>query len=124
MMTPNAYADLMVFLESDEHVESIVFGPWGWGASAPDGKDWSPGYGEPTPPAVPFSLRGKPMSLDDAECFMRTWSFDGSYGSPKCYAVYIWTDRRVIWVTQYDGSTRLSSAPRNPVAIMPDMPGG
>lgn len=109
----NAYEDLQNYLEENETVEAIVFGPWGWY-----------GYCEPEPPPVPPDKRGQILTLEEAKPFMQDWSFYGGYGAPECYAVYIWTDQRIIWVTQYDGSTGLNSAPRNPQAVMPDMPGG
>jgi hypothetical protein len=109
----DALEDLTEFLESDEQVESVVFGDWGWG-----------GFSEPDQPNVSKDLRGKVLNLEKAAPYMRGWSFYGGYGSPDCYAVYVWTNKRVIWVTQYDGSTSLSSAPRNPVECEPEMPGG
>lgn len=51
-------------------------------------------------------------------------TYNGGYGSPACYATYIWTNQRTLWVTTYDGSTYLSSAPRNPISTMPEMSGG
>jgi hypothetical protein len=107
----SAYNDLLEYLEPDEKVEALVFGEYGWG-----------GYGEGADPIG--EKRGTVLTLEEAEPLMQSWSFYGGYGSPDCYATYIWTNQRVIWVTQYDGSTRLSSAPRNPVACIPDMPGG
>ena len=109
----NAYTDLLGFLEEGELVEAIVFGPWGWN-----------GYEEPDPVPVPHELFDEPLKLEDAKQYMRGWSFYSGFGSPQSYAVYIWTNRRIIWVTQYDGSTRLDSAPRNPIKIRPYMPGG
>ena len=113
----DAYLDLMEFLEPGETVLGIVFGEWGWG-----------GYGEERLPegamGVPESLQGKLLSIEDARAMMQGWSYDCGYGAPECYATYAWTEKRVIWVTQYDGSTSLDSAPRNPVDCVPDMPGG
>lgn len=108
-----ASKDLDEYLEDGETVEAVVFGAWGWS-----------GYGEPDPPPVPTELQGMVLTFKEAEPLMRSWSFYGGYGAPECYAVRIWTNHRLIWVTQYDGSTRLNSAPRNPVACVPDMPGG
>jgi len=116
----SAIEELREFLGEGEKVEALCFGEWGWGSHITG----QLGYGEPDPPPVPFDLRGKLLTLEQAEPIMESWSFDGGYGATKCYATYIWTDRRVIWVTQYDGSTCLSAAPRNPVATMPGMPGG
>lgn len=111
----NAYDELMEFLEDGEAVDAVVFGDWGWG--------WD-GCGELGKEYVPNEKRGRILSLEAARPLMDGWSFEGGFGAPECYAVYIWTNRRVIWVTQYDGSTRLDSAPRNPSPVMPYMPGG
>lgn len=120
----NAWQELKKYLEPGETVEAIVFGPWGWGSAPTEGEAWEPGYGEPEPPPVPFEKRGIVLKPEEAEPFMQTWKFSGGYGSPECYAVRIWTDRRILWVTQYDGATGLDSSMRNPFAHMPDMPGG
>jgi hypothetical protein len=108
-----AAAELLEMLEDDEQVEAVVFGPWGWS-----------GYDEPDPPPVPHELFGRVLSWDEARPYMQTWNFDGGYGAPKSYAVCIWTNRNVFWVTNYDGSTTLDSAPRHPLAHIPNMPGG
>ena len=120
----NAYTELMDSLEDGEIVECLVFGAWGW-ESSPDGdEDWQTGCGEPENSHVPFKLRGKQLTLEEATPFMQNWSFYGGYGAPDCYATYIWTNQRIFWVTQYDGSTSLDSAPRHPSDTMPNMPGG
>ena len=108
-----AWQNLKDFLGDGEAIEAISFGPWGWG-----------GFCEPDNPAVAEDKQGKPMSPEAAKPLMQSWSFYGGYGSPRCYATYIWTNMRIIWVTQYEGSTVLDSAPRNPIEVMPDMPGG
>lgn len=110
----SAYENLMDELKDGEQVESIVFGDWGWGGFHED-------Y---IPDPIPKDKRGKLMTLGEARPLMQSWSFYGGYGAPLCYAVYIWTNERVIWVTQYDGRTSLNSAPRNPVDCIPEMPGG
>lgn len=119
-----AYTELQEILRPDERIEAIVFGPWGWGSAPAATEQWEAGYGEPSPPPVPFEKRGVILAAEQAEKYMREWSFNGGYGSPDCYATYVWTNQRVIWVTQYDGSTQLNDAPRNPSAVMPSMPGG
>ena len=112
MTTLNAYDDLMKFLEKDEVVENIIFGDYGWS-----------GFGEDVK-FIKRNQKNKLMTIDEAKPLMNGWSFDGGFGSPDCYATYIWTNKRVIWVTQYDGSTNLDSMPRNPIACKPDMLGG
>jgi hypothetical protein len=122
--TKDAWNDLDKKLEDGETIEAIVFGAWGWSSPPDDDKQWKPAYGEPSPPPVPFEKRGVILSAEEGRPLMKGWSFFGGYGSPEAYAIRVWTNRRVIWVTQYDGSTWLSSAPRNPTAHLPDMPGG
>lgn len=111
-MDKNAFDDLLEYLEPREEIEAVVFGPYGWNGYCEEGK------------FVPDKKKGVVLTADEAAPFMKGWSFDGDFGAPSCYAVYVWTNKRVIWVTQYDGATWLSSAPRNPTACMPEMPGG
>lgn len=121
----NAYQELRELFEPGEHLVAVVFGPWGWGSPPPHPEDpWKPGYDEPDPPPVPFALRGKVLPPQEAEPLMEGWSFNGGYGAPMCYAIRAWTNKRVYWVTQYDGATCLDSALRDPTDEMPDMPGG
>lgn len=108
----NAYKDLIDYLEEGEVVDGIVFGEYGWGGHREDTK------------FVPKDKQGVLLTLAQAEPMMDGWTYDGGYGAPECYATYVWTNKSVIWVTQYDGSTTLNSAPRHPVSCIPDMPGG
>ena len=110
----SAYRELLNHLEEGEIVESIIFGEWGWF-----------GYGEPIPPPVPNGMMGKPLSLDEARPLMQGWKIYGGYGAPECYAIRVWTNTRILWVTQYDGATGIDDSPRNPLDdYIPDMPGG
>lgn len=111
-----AYTELTDELVEGEYLEAIVFGPYGWD-----------GYSEPEPAPVPAHIMGKPLSPDMAKPYMMGWSFFGGYGAPHCYAIYAWSTgskRRLFWITQYDGSTTISSGPRDPLAVIPEMPGG
>ncbi len=109
----SAQQDVEKILEPNEVVEAIVFGKYGWD-----------GYSEPENPPVPENKQGVVLTWAEAVPFMQSWTFNGGYGAPQCYAVNIWTNKRVLWVTQYDGSTSLSDAARNPQPGLPDMPGG
>ena len=120
----SAIEELKEYLNEGETVEGIVFGAWGWGSAPQEGEDWDVGYFEPDNIPVPYDMRGKVLTLEQAEPYMTGWNFFGGCGAPNCYATYVWTTQRVIWVTQYNGETELDSAPRNPLAMMPDMPGG
>lgn len=123
----NAYNDLIEYLEENEVLEHIVFGSWGWGGyNEPGCDDVDDECNElPPNPPVPLGQRGVVHEFSpEVISWMNGWSFYGGYGAPDCYAVRVWTNQRVIWVTQYDGATGLDSAPRNPSNFMPDMPGG
>lgn len=55
---------------------------------------------------------------------MLDYAYDGSFGAPECDAIWAWTPTRVLFVSQYDGATRVESVPRNPQDGTPEMPGG
>jgi len=112
--TMNAYDDLMKELEEGEIVEGLVFGDYGWSDFGEEDCD-NP---------IPQNKRGVLLTLEEAKPLMDGWTYDGGFGSPDCYATYVWTNKRIIWVTQYDGSTCLDSAPRHPMSCKPNMPGG
>jgi len=107
----SAYDDLLSELREDEVVEAVVFGQWG-------------SLDEPEPNPVPADRKNMVLSFTEAKQYMKGWSFKNGFGELNCYAVYIWTNYRVFWVTQYDGSTELNSMPRNPIDCVPGMPGG
>lgn len=109
----NAYKDLMKCLDEDEIIEAIVFGEWGWGD-----------YREPVEKPVPKDKQGVILTIKEAKPMMAGWTYFCGYGSPECYATNVWTNKRILWITQYDGSTSIDSAPRNPTAVIPEMPGG
>jgi hypothetical protein len=117
----NAWNDLQKELKEGETVEAIVFGNWGWASNSGPDPD---GYEEPDPKPVPMDMRGKVLTPEEAKPLMDGWSFNGGYGAPDCYAVRIWTNERILFVTQYDGATGLDSTARNPIDHWPDMPGG
>lgn len=119
----SALTDLREYLQKNEVVEKIVFGPWGWGSRPDEEGNWEARYGEPKD-SIPTNRRGVPLCMEEAAPLMGGWSFLGGFGAPDCYATYIWTNQRVIWVTQYDGATGLDSMPRHPQDCIPDMPGG
>lgn len=113
MKTKDAYNSLLSEMDKGETVENIVFGEWGWS-----------GYHEPKPAPIPKNKQGVLLSLEEAKPYMQGWEIYGGYGAPTAYAMYVWTNKRVLWITQYDGSTHLDSMPRNPESVIPEMPGG
>jgi hypothetical protein len=124
----NAWMDINEQLAEHEYVVGICFGAYGWSSLPSDLEtaDYSDlGWGEEDiPNPIPWDMRRKVLSVEEAMPLMQGWSFSGGYGAPECYATYIWTNKRVFWVTQYDGSTSLNSVPRNPEGCAPNMPGG
>jgi len=110
----NAYEELIKHLEGDEKIECIIFGPWGWD-----------GFEEPEPYPVPHDLFGKILTPEKAKKYMKGWSFYSGIGAPECYAAWIYTNKRIFWISTYDGATGLDSCPRNPVeGKIPCMSGG
>lgn len=95
----------------DEQVSSIVIGEMGWDHYNEVGKE------------ISSDLKGFLLNWDEARPLLN-YEYDSSYGVPECHSVYIWTKSRVIFVAQYDGSTSITSVPRDPIAVIPEMPGG
>lgn len=97
--------------EAGAPIEAVVIGEHGWGGTSD----------EPARPRP--ARRGVVLTWDEARS-MLDYEYSTGYGAPECDAIRVWTASKVLWVTQYDGATRLSSALRNPVDHVPDMPGG
>ncbi|CAK9036191.1 Uncharacterized protein SCF082_LOCUS21633 [Durusdinium trenchii] len=106
--------DLLSFLEPHERVDAVVFGDWGWGNDGEIAEALR----------VPEERRKTVLTPYEASCYMEGWSYLGGYGAPECYASYVYTDRRVIFVSQYDGLTQLEGIPLRPMPCTPTMPGG
>ena len=97
------FADDIQGAAGAEPIEGVVIGALGWerdGGEAPEVLAW-----------------------EDARSTL-DYEYDDGYGAPECHAIYAWTASRVVFVSTYDGSTRVTWVPRNPVAGWPDMPGG
>jgi len=105
-------------LEAGETIQSTVIGDMGW-----PGFGDEPGYGSEGVPLYNEQLRGKVLSWNDARRFL-DYDFDDGFGAPGCNAVYAWTAKRVFFINQYDGRTKLSWVPRDPCECEPTMPGG
>jgi hypothetical protein len=100
-----------------EPITHIVIGEWGWGEFDDEHESFD---------IIPADRRNVLMTREEAEPFLskHSFSFYGGYGSPECFAIYAWTENYVLWITQYDGSTGINRAPRNPISVQPSMPGG
>ena len=44
------------------------------------------------------------------------YDFNTGFGTAGCHSITAWTTSKVIFVSEYDGSTRINHVPRNPVA--------
>jgi len=42
------------------------------------------------------------------------YGYDDGYGGQDCHDIWAWTETRVLFVHEYDGSTSVSFAPRHP----------
>lgn len=97
--------------ESD--IEAVVIGEMGWGDYGDD----------PEHDRVAKEHQGKILNWNEAKEFLN-YEFDDGFGAPECNAVYVWTNNKILLISQYDGATNLYSIPRNPIECEPHMPGG
>lgn len=115
-MSRSARANLKSWIleaSADEPIEAVVIGQMGWGDDY--NSEDVPRYGE--------QPKGIVLSWDEAELWV-DYDFDDGHGAPGCNAIWAWTASRVIFISQYDGSTRVEWVPRSPVVGEPEMPGG
>ena len=95
-------------LAGDAEIVGCVIGDRGW-VFGLDHSDHTP--------------KGKLMMWDEASKYL-DYEHDTGYGGVDCHAVFAWTERDVIAVGQYDGSTWVYAIPRFPKDIVPTMEGG
>ena len=113
---PTALASLKSFMqiEAGERLEAIAF-------SNPEGFVQEPRR------RIPKTLMDRILKPEEAAAHMDSWPLLGQHGNPKSYAMAAWTNQRFIWVTQFDGSTSLHSAPLRPplfgTPFLCEMPG-
>ena len=99
---------------------AVVIGAYGWGTL----DSGEPGYGEESCPSqIPREKRGVVLKWADARPLL-DYEFDPGYGAPRCHAVYVWSKEDVLFISQYDGSVGFCVIPREPRAVVPEMPGG
>ena len=97
---------------AEEPIRFVVIGEMGWR-----------NYGDDERHRPGLARKGELLAWDVARPLL-DYEYDDGYGAPDCQAIKAWTDDKVLWVTQYDGSTSISSGPRGPIAHIPTMPGG
>ena len=113
------FADNILAEADGEKIESVVIGPFGWGYDLDDEEP----YGMDDKQRVDRIHLGKPLSWRRVADLL-DYEYTTSFGAPNCHAIWAWTASRVIFVSTYDGSTSVTSVPRNPRDGTPSMPGG
>lgn len=111
----NAFDDIELL--EGETIEAVVFGNFGdsYSVEPEDGG----ARGEVDPP-IPKEFRKKILSFEEAYPHGEGWKFYSGFGTSETYNAHIWTNLRVLFVHEYDGSTYLESVPRSPTdSIMP-----
>ena len=66
----------------------------------------------------PEHMRDKMLTRNDGLALLNVEHDDG-FGGADCYPMYAWSKSRVYFISEYDGSTRLSCLPRHPVDCEP-----
>lgn len=76
-------------------------------------------YGTPDERYIGADARkGEILTWDEARPLL-DYEYDDGYGGADCHPVHVWTENKVIFVHEYDGSTYASYVPRNPSPLMP-----
>jgi hypothetical protein len=102
MMT---FANDILEAAGDESILAIAVGPM---------RRQSYMYGDDKPD---HDLGAEPISWDKAFPVIN-YSYDTGYGGQDCHDIWAWTETRVLFVHEYDGSTSIASAPRNPAPFV------
>ncbi len=109
----SALEEIETALLPGEEVDSVVFGLYGWRCG-----------GDEDDPVIPKEHVSVALRWTVAKQYLTNWSIAGGFGSPDCFAIYVWTQSRVGFIAKYDGSTWLQWIPRQPTDCMPEMAGG
>jgi len=67
--------------------------------------------------AIDPALIGKPLTWAEARPLLN-YEYDDGYGWQDCHDVNVFTESRVLFIHEYDGSTSVISVPRN----LPEVP--
>ena len=99
----NAYQEIQDYMEKGEQIENLMFiRDWGFFR-------WTPSV------PVPDTLFGRIIMLEDAKKYMLDWQFSTGHGDTQGYNMNVWTNKRVIYVNEYDNATSLAYVLRNPI---------
>lgn len=72
-----------------------------------------------TPQKVAFDAKTLVPWKDAIDRLREMTIYNNLHTGPNCPAIYVWSNKRVFFVSEYDGSTWLAWVPRRPVAIEP-----
>ena len=92
------FADDILEAAGSEHIEAIAVGPC-------RGYSWSD--------ETDHALGPNPVSWEAAFPVLN-YDYDDGFGGQDCHDFWAWTPTRVLFVHEYDGATRIASAPRHP----------
>ena len=107
----SAYDEIMAELKDGEEIEAVVF------ADINDNYCMEDYH-------LPREYIGRPLTLREATPYLYGWEISGGYGGEEVIPLYIWTNKRVLLIGCYDGSTWLDGVPRNPIKCEPYTIGG
>lgn len=113
----NNFLEDILRVAGNEKIVAVVIGDFGWytefdAENLDDQRIWSA-----------CSVKGKVIPWEEAAKYL-DYDYYTGFGAPDCHELTAWTETMVIFVRQYDGSTKICSLPRNPVDHKPFMPGG
>ncbi len=109
MQGERALANLAQGIEAEAGEEQVLF--------AVVGEHYSHKWDDPEPNHL-----GHLLPWADARKIL-DYNYDNGFGGADCHPVYAWTETKVIFVVEYDGSTGTSWVPRNPTACEPQFSG-
>ena len=109
-----ALDELLEELRLGEELQYVVFNePEMVNIKRPNGED-----------LIPENLVGIKIPLEKARKYFYGWNISGGFGSAGVVPFFAWTNKRVLFIGTYDGSTWLESIPLSPCDILPFTVGG
>jgi len=96
---------LAAAVREGEEIESVVIGDPMWGFRKED--------------TVPKEKKYKLMTPEEAKQYLNYRYYPG-FGGPECHDIWAWSQKRVYFVHEYDGSTGIRAMYRNPTDMSND----
>ena len=84
-MSNTAYESILTILDNDETVEAVL-----------------------------IISHANLLTLDEAKPYLIKWTIDRNGFIAATSPFYVWTNKNIIFVVEYDGATWLEKVPRNP----------